>query len=108
MTVEEISRIHNDITISTVIRAAWFLLLSHYFNSAEVIFGAKVTGRHAAIPGIERIFGRTITTVPVRLISVSEETVIEFVQRVQTHTTDMITFEQTGLTQIRTFSDDAE
>lgn len=108
VSIEEISRMHSDITISTVIRAAWALLLSRYCNSAEVIFGALVTGRHAAIPGIERIVGPTIATVPVRLISNPEETVVKFLQRVQTQATEMIPFEQTGLAQIRRFSEDAE
>ena len=108
MTVDNITRTRNNITMSTIIRTAWTLMLSCYSNTTEVIFGATVTGRQASIPGIESIIGPTIATVPVRLVLNPQEIVIDLLHRVQTHAISMIPFEQTGLAQIRRFSNGAE
>lgn len=57
----------SDITASTAVRAAWAILQGQYTNSLDVIFGATVTGRQALVPGVERMAGPAIATVPVRV-----------------------------------------
>ena len=44
--------------------AAWGLLLSRYAGAPEVVFGNVVSGRGAAVPGIEAIVGSLINTLP--------------------------------------------
>lgn len=50
----------SNITASTVLRSAWAILLAKYTDSRDVVFGAVVSGRQAAVPGIDRIVGPTI------------------------------------------------
>ena len=89
-----------DITASTVIRAAWSLLIARYTDSNDVLFGATVTGRQAAVRGIENMLGPTIVTVPVRILLDWNITVEHFLQQIQIQALDMIAFEQTGLQKI--------
>ncbi|KAI9933996.1 hypothetical protein MW887_005068, partial [Aspergillus wentii] len=98
----------NDITASTAVRAAWAILAAHYTNSSDVIIGATVTGRQASIPGIERIAGPTIATVPVRVNVDWERNVDTLLQQVQAQAIKMTEFEQIGLQRIRRISQDIE
>ncbi|KAG6038313.1 putative secondary metabolism biosynthetic enzyme, partial [Claviceps citrina] len=79
-----------------------------YTASDDVVFGATVTGRQAAIPGIERMVGPTIATVPVRVTIDWQARVEELLQTVQQQALDMAPFEQAGLQSIRKASSYAE
>ena len=54
------------VTLNTVVRAAWSLLLGRYSSTDDVIFGATVAGRPVDLAGVEGIVGLFITTIPVR------------------------------------------
>ncbi|OBT64868.1 Nonribosomal Peptide Synthase (NRPS) [Pseudogymnoascus sp. 23342-1-I1] len=106
--VAELEWPRNDITASTAVRVAWSILAARYTGSSEVVFGATVTGRQAAVPGIERIAGPTITTVPVRVVLDWEQTVEQLQQQVQAQAVEMTAFEQLGLLAIRSISQDTK
>ncbi|KAJ5230976.1 nonribosomal peptide synthase [Penicillium chrysogenum] len=99
---------NSSYTLSTAIRAAWAILTSRYSGTTEALFGATVTGRQAAMPGIEQVAGPTIATVPVRVIMHPEGTMEALLQQVQQQAAEMIPFEQTGLQRIRKYGSDAE
>lgn len=63
------------ITLSTVLEAAWGILLQNYNKSDDVVFGKVVSGRSADIRGIEKMVGLFINTVPVRIKITPEMTV---------------------------------
>lgn len=92
----------SEATLSTLIRGALTILLSHHTASSDVVFGATVSGRSAPVTGIEQMIGPTITTVPirVRLSSCEQMTVSGFLRGLQAQTSEMIPFEQTGLQRI--------
>ncbi|KAJ5050965.1 uncharacterized protein L3040_002832 [Drepanopeziza brunnea f. sp. 'multigermtubi'] len=98
----------SDITLSTVIRAAWGLVTARYADTEDVFFGAISTGRNASLSYIERMTGPTITTVPICISIDGAEAVVQYLQRVQDQATDMIPFEHTGLQVIKTFGPEAE
>ncbi|KAI0173154.1 peptide synthetase [Hypoxylon sp. FL1284] len=54
------------ITIATIIRGAWSVMVSKYMATNDVVFGETLTGRNAPIPGVEQIEGPMIATIPVR------------------------------------------
>ena len=97
-----------DITSSTIIRAAWTLLTAWYTNTPDVIFGATVTGRQAPVPGIEKIVGPTIATVPVRVAFDWDMTVQQFLGQVQQQAVMMSEHEQIGLHGIRKIDPELE
>ena len=99
-------RVKTDFTMSTSIRAALATVISAYTSSSDIVYGAVVTGRQAAVRGIEDIAGPTIATVPVRVVVDKSSTVAAFQRQVQSQATAMIPFEQTGLQHIRPMNDD--
>ncbi|KAJ5770020.1 uncharacterized protein N7511_002071 [Penicillium nucicola] len=91
---------------TTILRAAWGLLLSRYADSEDVVFGMTLSGRNSAVAGIDAIVGPTITTVPVRMRMSSRFTVGEFLATVQQQSTDMILHEHFGLQNIAGINSD--
>ncbi|MGW1811458.1 amino acid adenylation domain-containing protein [Streptomyces sp. NPDC002078] len=64
--LRETGRRHG-LTMSTLVHAAWALLLGRYSGESDVLFGSTVAGRPYDLPGAERMVGLFINTLPVRL-----------------------------------------
>ena len=73
----------NRVTLSTVFQTIWGLLLQRYNDLDDVVFGSVVSGRPAEVEGIEDIIGLFVNTVPVRIKSNNEETLMELIKHVQ-------------------------
>jgi hypothetical protein len=54
-------------TISTIMQAAYGLILSCYTKSDDVVFGVIVSGRPTQIPDIQNIVGLLFNTIPLRV-----------------------------------------
>ncbi|WP_442953274.1 amino acid adenylation domain-containing protein [Paenibacillus sp. IHB B 3084] len=83
--VAQIERVakQNQVTINTLIQTVWGVLLQKYNNSPDVVFGSVVSGRPGDIPGVERMIGLFINTIPVRVHSVDGEAFAELMKRTQ-------------------------
>ncbi|WP_437033689.1 amino acid adenylation domain-containing protein [Streptomyces sp. enrichment culture] len=57
----------HGLTLNTLVQGAWGLLLGALTGSADVTFGAVVSGRPPEVPGSASMVGLFINTVPVRL-----------------------------------------
>ena len=90
----------NSVTAASIVRAAWSLVLSRQSGDDDIVFGATVSGRQAAVAGIESMTGLVIATVPVRAKLDGRETVSQFLLRVQAEATAAIPHEQYGLQNI--------
>lgn len=55
------------VTLHTLVQAAWALVLHHYSHEDDVVFGVTRAGRHLPVPGIERMLGLLINTLPLRV-----------------------------------------
>lgn len=89
-----------NITTSSLLRAAWAIVLAKYLETDDVVFGSTVSGRNAPVPGMQTILGPTIATVPVRVRLGTVSTIAQFLSSVQEQANDMIPFEYTGLQNI--------
>ncbi|TVY83910.1 Nonribosomal peptide synthetase, partial [Lachnellula suecica] len=94
-------------TAATMIQAAWFLLIGMYSNTSDVVTGVTLNGRTAQIPGIDRIPGPTVTTVPFRAQFTPDQKVADFLHNVQRQNLSILPFSQFGLQNIRGLSEDA-
>ncbi|KAJ2980585.1 hypothetical protein NQ176_g2549 [Zarea fungicola] len=94
-------------TMSSLLRGALSLVISQFTASKDVVFGAVVSGRNAAVPGIEDMVGPTIATVPLRFRPANNLLVKEYLESIQHDATVMIEFEQTGLQNIAKASTEA-
>ena len=97
-----------DITTSTLIRAAWGLIVSRMTTSEDTVFGATVSGRNAPVAGIEAIAAPMFATIPLRIKAIGHQKVSEYLKAVQQQAVDMIPFEQVGLHRIAKMSPDCQ
>lgn len=98
--------INQDITIASIVRAAWGIIVSLYTYCDDVIFGEILTGRDAPVPGIEDMVGPTLTSVPTRIHINHELTVAEFLHDVQKKFVEAMPYQFTGLQHIKRLGSD--
>ncbi|WP_240656003.1 condensation domain-containing protein, partial [Paraburkholderia phosphatilytica] len=52
------------VTLNTLMQGAWAIVLARYGHRASVAYGTTVAGRPAHLPGVERMLGLFINTLP--------------------------------------------
>ncbi len=72
-----------QVTLSTIVQTLWGILLARYTQGDDVVFGATVSGRPETLPGIERMVGLFINTVPVRVRTGPTDGFADLARRVQ-------------------------
>ncbi|KAF6808383.1 NRPS protein, partial [Colletotrichum musicola] len=97
-----------SITKATIIRAAWVVVLARYSDTDDITFGSTVSGRQSSIPGLQRMAGAAVATIPVRVKLDATKSVSQFLRAVQDQAVDMIPHEQYGLRQISETSPEAK
>jgi amino acid adenylation domain-containing protein len=95
----------DSITLASVLRAAWALVLARYNDTRDITFGATVSGRNAPVPGLAMTPGLVIATVPVRVKFDGQQRIHDYLSAVQNQATEMIAFEQFGLHNISKLSE---
>ncbi|NKE60082.1 amino acid adenylation domain-containing protein [Lentzea sp. PSKA42] len=93
------------VTPSTVIQAAWALLLSAYSGDDEVVYGLTVSGRPADLPGVESMVGVFINTLPVRVRVSWERTFADWLGELQENQVAVQRYEFTALSDIKRWSE---
>ena len=94
------------ISIPSLLRAAWALLVARISGSDDVTFGVTVSGRNVPIIGIDDLLSPTISTFPVRVKLDGAETIENFVARIQNESLEAMPFESIGLQNIRKINSD--
>ncbi|KAJ4424481.1 Non-ribosomal peptide synthetase [Gnomoniopsis sp. IMI 355080] len=103
-----VSATMSQITMSTILRAAWALVIAKISHKSDVIFGAIQTGRLIPIPGIEEIVGPCITLVPVRVNFNDDDRIIDVLHSLHRVAAEMIAHEQVGLRTIGGYGADCK
>ncbi|WP_346830056.1 non-ribosomal peptide synthase/polyketide synthase [Pseudomonas abietaniphila] len=85
------------VTVNTLIQAVWVLLLQRYTGQKRVAFGATVSGRSAQVPGIERMLGLFINTLPLVQAPESQQKVGDWLNELQAHNLELREHEHTPL-----------
>jgi amino acid adenylation domain-containing protein len=102
--LQAVARQH-QLTMNTIVQGAWGLLLSHYSNSTDVIFGAIVSGRPESLRGIESMVGLFVNTLPVRIRVRDEETLLEWLKTLQREQVESRRFAYSPLLDVQGWSD---
>ncbi|MCU6340062.1 hypothetical protein KW823_26465, partial [Enterobacter quasiroggenkampii] len=63
----------HQLTLNTLMQAAWGIILQKYNNTGDAVFGGVVSGRPAEIPGIESMIGLFINTIPIRVVCEADD-----------------------------------
>ncbi|GAB3958470.1 hypothetical protein GCM10029978_003470 [Actinoallomurus acanthiterrae] len=90
----------HGLTANTLVQGAWGLLLSRLTGRDDVVFGTAVSGRPPEIPGVERMVGLFINTVPVRVRIDEGESVAALLTRLQDEQAELFPHQHVGLTEI--------
>ncbi|MEV4346671.1 amino acid adenylation domain-containing protein [Actinoplanes sp. NPDC049596] len=91
----------HGLTLNTVVQGAWALLLAEVTGRTDVVFGATVSGRPAALAGVEDMVGLFINTVPVRVRLRPEQTWPELLSRVQAEQAALLDHQHASLAEIQ-------
>ncbi|KAL8722265.1 MAG: hypothetical protein Q9225_001212 [Loekoesia sp. 1 TL-2023] len=94
------------ITLPTIIRAAWGILLSAHTGSEDVVFGETITGRDIPVDGVIDMLGPTLTTVPTRIQVNKSWTVMELLQKAKQMAAEVIPYQHVGMQNIRRLNED--
>ncbi|PYH49275.1 acetyl-CoA synthetase-like protein [Aspergillus saccharolyticus JOP 1030-1] len=101
-------RVTSDITVATVVRAAWAVVIARFTGMKDVVFASTMSGRNVGLKGIDCVRGPTIATIPVRVQLDPNVTVAGFLQKVQEEAVKVMPYEHHGLQNIQRVSDDAQ
>ncbi|WP_425334427.1 amino acid adenylation domain-containing protein [Prescottella agglutinans] len=88
------------VTMSTIVRVAWAIVLGAWTRRDDVVFGAIVSGRPPQIDGIEDMVGLFINTVPIRVTLHPAETLGELLDRCHADQAALLDHEHVGLADI--------
>ncbi|HXQ72674.1 MAG TPA: amino acid adenylation domain-containing protein [Pyrinomonadaceae bacterium] len=102
--LERYARQH-QLTLNTLVQGAWALLLSRYSGTEEVVFGVTVSGRPAALAGVEEMVGLFINTLPLRVRVDAETEVGEWLAEVQERAVEMRQYEYCSLVEVQGWSE---
>lgn len=93
------------LTLSTLARAAWALLLSRYGDAERVVFGVTMAGRPGALRGVESIAGLFINTLAVRVDVPEEESVTGWLTRLQQEQAELLDHQFSRLIEVQAWSE---
>src|SRR5215468_9094585 len=95
----------NKLTLNILAQSAWAVLLSRYSSDTDVLFGATMSGRPAALEGVESMVGLFINTLPVRVRVSEGQQVLAWLRELQDAQSKLQQFEHSALIDIQQWSD---
>ena len=93
-----------NLTLNTLMQAAWALLLSHYSGEEDVLFGSVFSGRPAELPGAESMVGMFINTLPIRARIRTGDLISPWLESFQSQLAELREYEQSPLVQMQGWS----
>ncbi|EAW07799.1 nonribosomal peptide synthase Pes1 [Aspergillus clavatus NRRL 1] len=90
----------DNITIATVMQAAWAVTLAKLSAQPDVVFGLTISGRNTSIPGIENTVGPCLNVIPVRVKFGEKWTGLDLFRYLQDQQIANMPFEALGFREI--------
>jgi non-ribosomal peptide synthetase component F len=91
--------------MNTLLQGAWGLLLSRHSGYEDVLFGGTVSGRPAALLGVEDVVGLFINTLPVRVQVKKGVALLPWLKDLQEQQLEARQYEYTPLVELHGWSD---
>jgi amino acid adenylation domain-containing protein len=101
--LEFLARKHR-LTLAAFFYCAWGILLQRYCGSEDVIFGTTVSGRSAPVKGIADMVGLFINTIPLRIRTGADETIMNLLAHIDDILPLREKYESTPLVDIKKYS----
>ena len=97
-----------EVTLNTIMQAAWGITLGALTGALDVVFGVTVSGRPADLAGSEAIIGLLINTLPLRVKLDLNETALALLTRLQREQTALLDHQHLGLAEIQRLAGQGE
>lgn len=94
----------NGLSLNTLLQGAWSLLLHHYSDEDDVVYGATRSCRRTAIEGAESMIGLFINTLPVRVKISPDQTVLSFLKGIREQHVQIRQYEHSPLHRVQQWS----
>ncbi|AQW48647.1 amino acid adenylation domain-containing protein [Streptomyces violaceusniger] len=91
----------HGLTVNTLVRLGWAMLLGAHTGRDDVVFGATVSGRPPELPGVENIVGLLINTIPVRVRLDPSRTVEETLRALRDQQLAVVEHQHADLTRLQ-------
>ncbi|KAL3462809.1 hypothetical protein BJX64DRAFT_288021 [Aspergillus heterothallicus] len=99
ITIAQNSTIGN-ITVGTLVQAAWALALSRLSADSDVVFGLTINGRNASIPGVQDTVGPCLNMIPVRVTFGNKWSGLDLIRYLQDQLVATMPYEALGFREI--------
>jgi amino acid adenylation domain-containing protein len=94
-----------QLTINTFVQGAWALLLSRYSGEKDVLFATVSAGRPSALNGADAMVGLFINTLPFRVLVSPEDTLYQWLEKLQNQQVEIRQYEYSSLVDIHRWSE---
>ena len=102
--LSELGKRHG-LTLASWVQAAWAILLGRLQNRDTVVFGTVVSGRPAALAGVQGMVGLFINTQPLRTGVPNDRPLLDWARDLQSHQASLRRHEHLALHQIQGWSE---
>jgi len=89
------------LTLSTLVQAAWGLVVARYSGRDDIVFGLVLSGRPATLAGVEHMVGQFNNFLPLRMRVASDARLIPWLEDIQRTVAEMREYEYTPLGRIQ-------
>jgi alpha-ketoglutarate-dependent taurine dioxygenase len=104
--LESVAR-QRQLTMHTLLKAAWALVLAHLANSNDVTFGVTASVRPPELQGSESLVGLCINTLPVRIVCAEDQALPSWLHDLQIQQREWQRYLYTPLTELQRWLDAA-
>ena len=91
----------NAVTLNTILKCIWGVVLALYNSRDDVVFGTVVSGRPPKVPGIENLVGMFINTIPVRIRFNANTRFSDLMKQSQNESWDLEPYHDIALTELQ-------
>ncbi|MCC5667072.1 amino acid adenylation domain-containing protein [Nostoc sp. CHAB 5784] len=110
LTCEQTQQLYNfakqqQITLNTLVQAAFALLLSRYSGEMDILFGTVCSGRPGTLTGVESMVGLFVNTLPLRVLVSPQQKLYSWLQKIQLQQVEIRQYEYSNLTDIQRCSE---
>lgn len=90
-----------EVTLNTVVQAAWAIVLAHRTGRTDVGFGSTLSGRPADLDGAQDMIGMLVNTVPVWVRTTPDDTLSDVLDQVHRQRVGLMRHDYLGLGDIQ-------
>ena len=93
-----------DVTVNTMMQAAWAVLLHRYSGESDIVFGATRTGRSTGFADADEMVGLFINTLPMRIGVDDNAEIVPWLRSVRAQQIALRPYEHTPLASVQAWS----